>query len=72
MDQIIEQEVTARKKKKGIMIGLIAVLVLAGSIWLMRATLKSSIKRSDITTAVVELGQRGKYPERHRRSAARV
>jgi HlyD family secretion protein len=56
MDQIIEQEVTARKKKKGIMIGLIAVLVLAGSVWLMRATLKSSIKRSDITTAVVELG----------------
>jgi HlyD family secretion protein len=56
MDQIIEQEVTSRKKKKGIMIGLIAVLVLAGSIWLMRATLKSSIKRSDITTAVVELG----------------
>jgi HlyD family secretion protein len=56
MDQIIEQEVTARKKKKGIMIGLIAVLVLGGSIWLMRATLKSSIKRSDITTAVVELG----------------
>jgi HlyD family secretion protein len=56
MDQIIEQEVTARKKKKGIIIGLIAVLVLAGSIWLTRATLKSSIKRSDITTAVVELG----------------
>ncbi len=56
MDQLIEQEVTARKKKKGIMIGLIAVLVLAGSIWLMRAALKSSIKRSDITTAVVEMG----------------
>ena len=56
MDQLIEQEVTARKKKKGIMIGLIAVLVLVGSIWLMRATLKSSIKRSDITTAVVEMG----------------
>jgi HlyD family secretion protein len=56
MDQIIEQEVTARKKKKGIIIGLVAVLVLAGAIWLMRATLKSSIKRTDITTAVVELG----------------
>ncbi|MBD1362363.1 HlyD family efflux transporter periplasmic adaptor subunit [Mucilaginibacter sp. ZT4R22] len=56
MDQLIEREVTARKKKKGIMIGIIAVLVLAGSIWLMRATLKSSIKRSEITTAVVEMG----------------
>jgi HlyD family secretion protein len=56
MDQIIEQEVTARNKKKRIVIGLIVVSVLAGGIWLMRATLKSSIKRSEITTAVVELG----------------
>lgn len=56
MDQIIEQEVTARKKKKGIIIGIVALLVLAVAVWLVRATLKGSIKRSDITTAVVGEG----------------
>ncbi|MEO7212606.1 HlyD family efflux transporter periplasmic adaptor subunit [Mucilaginibacter sp.] len=56
MDQLIEQEVTARKKKKGILIGGIAILALAASVWLLRTTLKSSIKRADITTAVVEIG----------------
>ncbi|RWY46015.1 efflux RND transporter periplasmic adaptor subunit [Mucilaginibacter gilvus] len=56
MDQLIEQEVTARKKKKGILIGAIAILALAASVWLLRTTLKSSIKRADITTAVVEIG----------------
>jgi HlyD family secretion protein len=56
MDQVIEQEVTARKKKKGIMIAIIAIAVLAGAIWLMRSTLKSSVSRSEITTAVVGEG----------------
>lgn len=56
MDQVIEQEVTARKKKKGIIIAIIAIAVLVGAIWLMRSTLKSSVSRSEITTAVVGEG----------------
>ena len=56
MDQIIEQEVTARKKKKGIIIGLIVALGLVLAVWLLRTTLKSSVKRSEITTAVVGVG----------------
>ncbi|AMR32588.1 efflux transporter periplasmic adaptor subunit [Mucilaginibacter sp. PAMC 26640] len=56
MDQIIEQEVTARKRKKGIIIGAVAVLALVAAVWLLRSTLKGSIKRSEITTAVVQQG----------------
>ena len=56
MDQIIEQEVTARKRKRGIIIGVIVVCVLVASVWLLRATLKGSIKRADITTAKVNQG----------------
>nr|WP_294948537.1 HlyD family efflux transporter periplasmic adaptor subunit [uncultured Mucilaginibacter sp.] len=56
MDQIIEQEVTARKKKKGIIIAIAIVLGLVLAVWLLRTTLKSSVKRSEITTAVVGMG----------------
>ena len=38
------------------MIAIIAIAVLAGAIWLMRSTLKSSVSRSEITTAVVGEG----------------
>jgi len=56
MDQVIEQEVTARKKKKGIIIGGVIVAVLVLTVWLVRTTLKSTIPRAQITTAVVEEG----------------
>jgi HlyD family secretion protein len=56
MDQIIEQEVTARKKKKGIIIAIAIVLGLVLAVWLLRTTLKSSVKRSEITTAAVNMG----------------
>ncbi|MBK0379631.1 efflux RND transporter periplasmic adaptor subunit [Mucilaginibacter segetis] len=56
MDQVIEQEVRTQKKKKGIITGIVAVLLLGGAIWLVRTILKSSIKKSDITTAVVSIG----------------
>jgi HlyD family secretion protein len=56
MDQVIEQEVIAQRKKKGIIIGVIVLAVFAVAVWLVRATLKSSIKKSEIATAVVEQG----------------
>jgi len=56
MDQNIEQDVIARKKRKGVFIVAIAVLVLAAAVWMVRTTLKGSIKRSEITTAIVEEG----------------
>ncbi|OOQ59065.1 efflux RND transporter periplasmic adaptor subunit [Mucilaginibacter pedocola] len=56
MDQIIEHEVTAQKRKKGIIIALIAIAAVAATIWLLRTTLKSSVSRSEITTAKVETG----------------
>jgi len=56
MDIEIAEEVTKQKRKKGVMIGLIAIAVLALAIWLMRSYLKSSITRSEITTAKVEVG----------------
>ncbi len=56
MDQIIEQEVTAQKKKKAIIISVVTIFLLASAIWLVRVTLKSSIKKSDITTAIVSEG----------------
>ena len=56
MDKVIEEEVTAQKKKKSIIIGLIVLTVFALATWVVRATFKSTLKRSAITTAVVEQG----------------
>src|SRR3978361_341446 len=56
MDTEITEEVTAQKRKKTITIILIAIAVLIASIWLMRSYLKSSITRSEINTAKVEVG----------------
>ncbi|HVW97259.1 MAG TPA: HlyD family efflux transporter periplasmic adaptor subunit [Mucilaginibacter sp.] len=56
MDKEITQEVTSKRRKKAIIIALISIGVLFTLIWLMRSVLKSSVKRSEITTAVVETG----------------
>lgn len=56
MDTEITQEVTSQRKRKTIVIVLIIAAVVFGLIWALRATLKSSIKKSEITTAVVETG----------------
>jgi HlyD family secretion protein len=56
MDTEITQEVTSQRRKKAIIIGLIAIAVLIAFIWIIRTTFKSSIKRSEITTAIVETG----------------
>jgi len=56
MDTEITQEVTSQRRKKAIIIGLIAIAILIAFIWIIRTTFKSSIKRSEITTAIVETG----------------
>ncbi len=56
MDKAIEEEVRSGRKKKNISIIIIVLLVIAGTIWLLRFSLSSSLKKSAITTAVVETG----------------
>ena len=56
MDTEITAEVIQQKRKKGIVIGLIAVAVLVVCIALIRTWLKSSVSASEITTAKVEIG----------------
>jgi HlyD family secretion protein len=56
MDTEITEEVTQQKRKKGIIIGLIIIAVLAFCIGLIRYYLKSSVSLSEITTAKVEVG----------------
>lgn len=56
MDKEITQEVTSQRRKKTIVIVLISIAVLVVLIWLIRTTLKSSVKKAEITTAVVETG----------------
>jgi HlyD family secretion protein len=56
MDKEITQEVTAQNRKKTVVVILISLGVLVAAIWLIRVTFKSSIKRSEITTSVVKIG----------------
>jgi HlyD family secretion protein len=56
MDKVIEEEVTARKKKSAIIIATVVIIILAAAIWLLRASLKSTISKANINTAVVEKG----------------
>jgi HlyD family secretion protein len=56
MDKEITQEVAVKNKRKGLFIGLTVIIILAGLIWGLRSTFKSTIKRSEITTASVAIG----------------
>jgi HlyD family secretion protein len=56
MDKVIEEEVTARKKKSAIIITTVMVVVLVAAIFLLRMSLKSTIRKADINTAIVEKG----------------
>src|SRR5476651_1730 len=56
MDKEITEEVTSQRKKKIALVVLIAVGVLVAAIWLLRFTFSSTIKKSEITTAVVNKG----------------
>ena len=56
MDTIIEAEVKTKRRNKTIFITLITAVVLLSSVWLLRASFQSTLKRSEITTAIVEMG----------------
>ena len=56
MDKVIEEEVKTQKKKKAFSFILISAVILVAAIWLVRTSFASSLKKSNITTAVVERG----------------
>ncbi|MEO8417019.1 MAG: HlyD family efflux transporter periplasmic adaptor subunit [Ginsengibacter sp.] len=56
MDTVIEEEVLSRKRKKTVWVTLMVVVVIIAGIFLLRFYFGSSIKKSAITTAVVEKG----------------
>lgn len=56
MDKEIPVAVQAKKRNKSIVIGLVAIVVFAVIIWGFRAFLIPTVKKSEITTALVEKG----------------
>ena len=56
MDTIIEEEVKSKKRKKTFSFIIISVVILVAAIWLVRSSFASTLKKSNITTAVVERG----------------
>ena len=56
MDTEITAEVALRKRKKMLLTLMAVILLLAGITWLIRSLLSSTLKRSEITIAVAEIG----------------
>ncbi len=56
MDKVIEAEVSKRKKNKAILVTLVILLAAGTVTFLLRSSFASAIKKSAITTAVVEKG----------------
>ncbi|AYL94815.1 efflux RND transporter periplasmic adaptor subunit [Mucilaginibacter celer] len=56
MDKEIALEVTSAKRKKTALVVIIVIAVLVFAVWLLRGYIKSSINRSEITAATVEVG----------------
>lgn len=56
MDKAIEETVIAQKKKKTIGVVLLVAAIIIAGIFLLRSSLASSVKKSVLTTAVVEKG----------------
>ncbi|MFT3703851.1 MAG: HlyD family efflux transporter periplasmic adaptor subunit [Agriterribacter sp.] len=56
MDKVIEEEVSSGKRKRVIVILFIVIGIIAALVWLLRFSLSSSVKKSSITTAIVEVG----------------
>jgi len=56
MDTDVSKQVSAQRKRKFIGIAIVSVILLFLAIALLRYTVKSSLKKSSITTAVVEKG----------------
>jgi HlyD family secretion protein len=56
MDKPISNEVHVKRRKIIILYSLLLVVGLGSAAWLLRSTLKPSLKRSEITTSIVEMG----------------
>lgn len=56
MDKIIEAEVTRKRKKKTLFTVTVILILLAASVLLLRASFQPALSKSQITTAVVEIG----------------
>jgi HlyD family secretion protein len=56
MDKEITLEVTSQKRKKGAVIVVISIAVLVLLVVALRGFIKSSVKKAEITTATVEVG----------------
>ncbi len=56
MDKNITQEVIRKKKRKSFLITLVIIVLLFASVMMLRASFSSTIKKQNITTAVVEIG----------------
>ncbi len=56
MDKVIEEEVTSKKKRKTTVIIVVIVVLLVAALLMLRSSLSASLKKSIITTAVVERG----------------
>jgi len=56
MDRIIEEEVAATRRKKLLLITVLIIVFLTTAGWLLRSFLSADIKKSSLTTAIVEKG----------------
>jgi len=56
MDKIIVEEVSRKKRKNLVIISIVTIAVMVLAVLTFRSVLGSSLKRSDITTSVVERG----------------
>jgi HlyD family secretion protein len=56
MDKVIAREVIAEKRKKTILFSLLIAVILTAAIFLLRFAFAASLKKSQFTTAVVEVG----------------
>lgn len=56
MDKSIEEEVTVRKKKKRTLIIAVILVLIIGAVLAMRAYIKPSISKAEITSAIAETG----------------
>lgn len=56
MDKEITLEVISQKRRKTALVALISIAGLMLAIWVLRGYIKSSLKKSEITTAIVETG----------------
>ena len=56
MDKVIATEVSRKKKRRVILLSALIAAAILSCVWLLRHSLKSSIKKADVTVAVVETG----------------